>query len=90
MGRIIHAARTLIICLIKGYQYLVSPYLGTCCRFYPSCSNYAIQAVHQQGAFKGIWLSIKRVVRCHPWSSGGYDPVLPKYSEINIKLKDKI
>ncbi|MDX2346223.1 MAG: membrane protein insertion efficiency factor YidD [Legionella sp.] len=75
MERIIHTARHLIIWPIKLYQYLFSPYLGSCCRFYPSCSNYTIQAVHRYGVFKGTWLAIKRIARCHPWSVGGYDPV---------------
>lgn len=61
--------------LIRGYQLLVSPLMGTCCRYYPSCSTYAIEALQLHGCVKGIWLSTKRIVRCHPYSSGGLDPV---------------
>ena len=88
MERIIHTARALIIWPIKFYQYLLSPYLGPCCRFYPSCSTYAVQALHHFGVFKGSWLAVKRMMRCHPWSLGGYDPVLPTHSKLNINLKD--
>jgi uncharacterized protein len=90
MERIVHVVRALIVWPIKIYQYVLSPYLGACCRFYPSCSHYAIQAVHHHGALKGLWLAVKRIMRCHPWSSGGYDPVLPSPAEFKINLKDKI
>ncbi|KTD01203.1 putative membrane protein insertion efficiency factor [Legionella geestiana] len=67
-----------IICLpIRFYQYLVSPCIGDVCRFYPSCSSYAVEAITVHGAFRGVWLSVKRLLRCHPWSMGGFDPVLP-------------
>ena len=61
--------------LIRLYQRFVSPLLGPRCRFYPSCSNYALQAVQQFGTLRGTWLTVKRLVRCHPWHPGGYDPV---------------
>lgn len=61
--------------LIKGYQYFLSPFFGTQCRFHPSCSNYAYQAIEQYGPIKGCFLSLKRLLRCHPWSQGGLDPV---------------
>jgi hypothetical protein len=61
--------------IISGYQYLISPLLGPHCRFYPTCSSYAQQAVQRYGIFKGSWLSIKRLSRCHPWHAGGEDPV---------------
>lgn len=64
-----------LVWLIKGYQYAVSPMLGNRCRFHPSCSDYAIEALYRHGFFRGIWLAIKRVGRCHPWHPGGYDPV---------------
>ena len=61
--------------LIRLYQRFVSPLLGPRCRFYPSCSNYALQAVQQFGTLRGSWLAVKRLFRCHPWHPGGYDPV---------------
>jgi putative membrane protein insertion efficiency factor len=64
--------------LIKGYAYLVSPWLGNRCRFHPSCSVYAAQALEEHGIFKGLYLAIKRLLKCAPWSHGGYDPVPPK------------
>lgn len=65
----------ILLVLIKAYQYLISPMLGPSCRFTPTCSEYAVQALNRYGALKGFWLSIKRVGRCHPWHDGGYDPL---------------
>lgn len=61
--------------LIRGYQLLVSPVLPSSCRFSPSCSAYALEAVARHGAAQGGWLAVKRVCRCHPWHEGGWDPV---------------
>ena len=61
--------------LIRSYQVLISPYLGDHCRFTPSCSAYAMEAVKKHGALRGSWLAIKRIGRCHPFCDGGYDPV---------------
>ena len=61
--------------LIRGYQLAISPLLGPRCRFYPSCSQYAIEAIETHGAVRGTWLTIKRISRCHPWHEGGFDPV---------------
>ena len=61
--------------LIRGYQLAISPFLGPRCRFYPSCSHYAIEAIETHGALHGMWLTIKRISRCHPWHEGGFDPV---------------
>jgi putative membrane protein insertion efficiency factor len=61
--------------LIRGYQLAISPLLGPRCRFYPSCSHYAIEAIETHGALRGVWLTIKRISRCHPWHEGGFDPV---------------
>jgi putative membrane protein insertion efficiency factor len=61
--------------LIRGYQLLLSPVLPACCRFAPSCSHYAIEAVAKHGAVAGSWLAAKRICRCHPWNDGGWDPV---------------
>jgi putative membrane protein insertion efficiency factor len=63
------------ILLVRLYRLVVSPWLGSRCRFHPSCSAYAQEALEQHGLFKGVWLSLIRVGRCHPWHPGGYDPV---------------
>jgi len=63
------------IALIKLYQWSVSPMLGPKCRFTPTCSQYAIEALKKHGVFKGLWLTVRRLSRCHPWGGHGYDPV---------------
>jgi len=60
---------------IRGYRYFVSPLLGPACRFYPSCSQYAEQALERHGLFQGGWLAARRICRCGPWHPGGFDPV---------------
>jgi putative membrane protein insertion efficiency factor len=67
--------RALALLLITAYQKLLSPMLPRSCRFYPSCSEYAKQAIQKYGIVRGGWLSLKRIARCHPGSSGGLDPV---------------
>jgi hypothetical protein len=67
--------RAPLIALIRVYQLFVSPLLGNHCRFYPSCSQYAREAIEQHGALRGGWLAIRRLLRCHPWHPGGVDPV---------------
>jgi len=67
--------KTLLIGFLKAYKYLVSPWLGTRCRFYPSCSDYAVEALRKHGVLKGLRLAVWRVLRCHPWNDGGHDPV---------------
>ena len=67
--------KIVLLALIRGYQYLLRPLLGSNCRFYPSCSDYAQEAIARHGAIRGIWLAIKRVGRCHPYHPGGFDPV---------------
>lgn len=67
--------RTVLKLLIRGYQLFVSPILGTNCRYAPSCSRYAIEAIESHGAVRGSWLAVKRIGRCHPWGGSGYDPV---------------
>lgn len=73
--------KKIFILPIKFYQKFISPLLGNNCRFYPTCSNYMIQAIEVHGVVKGLWLGIKRILRCNPWSAGGYDPVPPKKSK---------
>ena len=68
-------AQHLLIGLIRGYQLLLSPFIGNQCRFTPTCSQYAREAVEKHGAIKGSWMAIRRVSRCHPWHPGGHDPV---------------
>ncbi|MBM3415039.1 MAG: membrane protein insertion efficiency factor YidD [Bacteroidetes bacterium] len=63
------------IFLIKVYQWVISPWLGPKCRFTPSCSQYASEALKKHGVFKGLWLTLRRISRCHPWGGSGYDPV---------------
>ena len=63
------------ILLIKLYQWIISPWLGQKCRYTPTCSHYAVEALKKYGPVKGLWLTIKRVSRCHPWGGHGYDPV---------------
>ena len=65
----------LLILLIYLYQKLISPIFPSTCRFNPCCSNYAIDALKKKGPFKGFWLALKRILRCHPWGGTGYDPV---------------
>ena len=65
----------LIVLLIGAYRYVLSPLLGPACRFYPSCSHYAQEAIARYGAGKGLWLTARRLLRCNPWHRGGHDPV---------------
>jgi len=67
--------RRLGLILIRGYQLLLSPYLGSSCRYQPTCSAYAYEAVSRHGLLKGTYLSLRRLLRCHPFSAGGWDPV---------------
>ncbi len=68
----------LLIGLVKAYQLVLSPLLGPTCRYYPSCSAYAVEALRVHGAIKGTWLAGRRLLRCHPWSPGGVDHVPPR------------
>lgn len=72
-----NAVKTLLLALIDGYRLLLSPFFGRQCRFYPSCSAYAREAIEVHGSLKGSWLALKRIVRCGPWHPGGPDPVPP-------------
>ena len=69
------AMTRVLVALVAAYRYAVSPMLGRSCRFHPSCSEYAQEAIERHGALRGVWLALKRIGRCHPWHHGGYDPV---------------
>ena len=66
---------SLLILPIRMYQLFISPWLPPACRYVPTCSQYAIEALRKHGPFKGLWLAVKRILRCHPWGGSGYDPV---------------
>jgi len=67
--------KTLLKALIRGYQLFLSPLLGPRCRFVPTCSQYALEAIEKYGPWQGSLMAVKRIARCHPWNPGGYDPV---------------
>ncbi|MBA1444610.1 MAG: membrane protein insertion efficiency factor YidD [Chromatiales bacterium] len=67
--------RHILILLVRAYQLVISPVLGNHCRFYPTCSAYAVEALEKHGFFRGLILSLRRVSHCHPWHEGGIDPV---------------
>jgi len=67
--------KALMILLVRAYQLCISPFLGQNCRFYPSCSHYAVEAIGRHGALKGGMLAARRLCKCHPWHPGGVDPV---------------
>ena len=67
--------QSLLLALVRGYRLLLSPWLGSSCRFEPTCSVYALQALEQHGAAQGSYLALRRLSRCHPWCAGGIDPV---------------
>ena len=71
-----------LIKIIKCYKFLVSPLMGNNCRYFPSCSDYSIESLKTFGLFKGLYLTFRRILSCHPWSNGGFDPV-----EKQIKVK---
>ncbi|RLD19279.1 MAG: membrane protein insertion efficiency factor YidD [Bacteroidetes bacterium] len=70
--------RKIVIFPIRVYQWTISPLLGSSCRFNPTCSHYMVHAIEEWGIFKGVWLGLKRIGRCHPWGGHGYDPVPKK------------
>ncbi len=67
--------KTLVLILIRTYQILISPLLGPCCRFHPTCSAYSLESVRKHGCWKGLGLTLARLLKCHPWHPGGFDPV---------------
>lgn len=68
-------AKTILIGAVRAYQWTLSPILPASCRYLPTCSQYAVEAVHRHGALHGGWLAVARIARCHPWGGSGYDPV---------------
>lgn len=76
--------RQILIALIKLYRYAISPYLAPSCRYTPTCSSYAIEAIERHGIFRGSWLAMRRVSRCHPWHEAGYDPV-PETNDLTVR-----
>lgn len=77
----------IFVFLIKIYQWCISPWLPDSCRFSPTCSSYAIQALMEHGLFKGLFLAIKRILRCNPWGGSGNDPVPPKIKLTKVENK---
>jgi len=69
--------RRILLTLIGGYRYLISPLLGNHCRYHPTCSAYAQEAIETHGAMRGSWMALRRLLRCHPFHAGGFDPVPP-------------
>jgi len=67
--------KLLLLWVLRAYQYMLRPLLGANCRFYPSCSDYARDAIERHGAARGSWLAVRRIARCHPYHAGGFDPV---------------
>lgn len=80
--------RKILIALIRIYQYAISPYIPSSCRYTPTCSAYAIDAIRDFGTVHGSWLAIKRVSRCHPWHEAGIDPVPEKNQKQNIIINN--
>ena len=74
---VVRVPALLLMLLVRAYQLLVSPLLGPSCRFYPSCSAYGLEALRVHGAVRGTWLTVRRLLRCHPWNPGGVDEVPP-------------
>lgn len=79
--------KALLLLLLRGYQLGISPFLGRSCRFYPSCSNYAMEAIREHGALHGSLLTTRRLCKCHPWHPGGLDPVPKKRSATSAACK---
>ncbi|MDD5319151.1 MAG: membrane protein insertion efficiency factor YidD [Methylococcales bacterium] len=75
--------RFMLIAIIKFYKYFISPLLGSNCRFYPSCSSYSLEALQRHGAITGFYLTLRRLLKCHPFHEGGIDPVPEKFGNKN-------
>lgn len=77
MGKAVQIVRRMVCLPVKLYQYFISPWIAPSCRYYPGCSQYMLNAIEEYGVIKGLWMGTGRLLRCHPWSAGGYDPVQP-------------
>ena len=75
--------RKILLLPIRAYRYFLSPFLGSNCRYYPSCSAYAQESIERFGVIKGGWMATRRITRCHPWHEGGYDPVPENVNDHN-------
>jgi uncharacterized protein len=84
------AGARVLAALITGYRQFISPLLGPHCRFAPSCSAYALEAVRGHGALRGSWLAVRRVARCHPFNPGGFDPVPPPASRRRLSYPEGV
>jgi putative membrane protein insertion efficiency factor len=82
-------AQRALIALVKGYRLTLSPWIGSACRFTPTCSAYAMQALEQHGAAAGSYMTVARIARCHPWCAGGHDPVPEAKPRIFAFLQQK-
>ena len=87
MGYTELSMKSVLLVLIDGYRLLLSPFFGTQCRFYPTCSAYAREAIAVHGPLRGSWLAVKRISKCHPWHSGGVDPVPPSQQKRNAEWR---
>lgn len=72
---LVRIPRLVLVLLVRGYQVGISPLLPASCRYFPSCSAYAVEALERHGAMRGSWLAVRRILRCHPFAIGGFDPV---------------
>ena len=78
-----------LIALLRGYRAVISPLYGQVCRYHPSCSAYALDAVREHGSIRGVWLAVRRLGRCHPWAAGGYDPVPLRSDRVSDRAPDQ-
>ena len=77
----------LLVLLLRGYRFAISPLYGQVCRYHPTCSAYALEAVTEHGALRGSWLAVRRIARCHPWAAGGLDPVPPSRNRTRTRTQ---
>ncbi|MEO1021782.1 MAG: membrane protein insertion efficiency factor YidD [Bacteroidota bacterium] len=82
-------AKGLVVGLVRFYQLAISPWMGPSCRHQPTCSHYMLQAIEEWGIWTGFWLGIKRIGRCHPWGTEGYDPVPPNPDKNTLNIKSE-
>jgi len=86
-GFVVSVPRRILLAVLWVYQHVVSPWTPPSCRFYPTCSQYAVVAVTRHGAVRGSWLATRRLARCHPWTAGGVDDVPPRRSSVTTPSK---